>query len=210
MHANVPQLPSNYQPPASPRNARAHSAALSGQHPPSSTSTETAIKMVSDGQHPAEGGGLSVPPCARGFRGLDAALSFTKRSPNGIDLAGWRSTMAPGRDRRPFLSATDESTGNTESESGMKTVATLQLMPSGRNQHRANARQPKLVATLLTLMVAACLCEAADAQQIQFRPGELLQAANQALDVGTYAIPRSEVGRHPADADGCRLPVRGR
>jgi hypothetical protein len=71
----------------------------------------------------------------------------------------------------------------------MKTVATLQLMPSGRNQHRANTRQPKLVATLLALMVAACLCEAADAQQIQFRPGELLQAANQALDVGTYAIP---------------------
>ena len=97
--------------------------------------------------------------------------------------------MAPGRDRRPFLSATDESTGNTESESYMKTVATLQLMPSGRIQHQANTRQSKLTATLLTLLVAAGLCEAANAQQIQFRPGELLQAANQALDVGTYAIP---------------------
>src|ERR1019366_354195 len=42
---------------------------------------------------------------------------------------------------------------------------------------------------LLTLLVAACLCEAVNAQQIQFRPGVLLQAANQTFDVGTYAIP---------------------
>ena len=44
-------------------------------------------------------------------------------------------------------------------------------------------------ATLLTLLVAAGLCEAVNAQQIQFRPGSLIQAAGQALDVGTYAIP---------------------
>jgi hypothetical protein len=71
----------------------------------------------------------------------------------------------------------------------MKTVATFQLMPSARIQHQANTSHPKLAVALLTLMVAASLCEAVNAQQIQFRPGVLLQAAGQALDVGTYAIP---------------------
>jgi hypothetical protein len=71
----------------------------------------------------------------------------------------------------------------------MKAIAAPHLKLSGRGRYQANTRQPWLPATLLTLLVAAALCQAVNAQQIQFRPGELLQAAGQALDVGTYAIP---------------------
>jgi hypothetical protein len=46
-----------------------------------------------------------------------------------------------------------------------------------------------LAAALLALMVGIGLGDAVKAQQIQFRPGELIQAAGQALDVGNYAIP---------------------
>jgi hypothetical protein len=71
----------------------------------------------------------------------------------------------------------------------MKAIATLHLRLSGRSRHQTTTRQPKLAATLLALLVAASLCEAVNAQQIQFRPGELLQAAGQALGAGNYAIP---------------------
>src|ERR1035437_4737861 len=57
------------------------------------------------------------------------------------------------------------------------------------NPHRSNPTQRKLAVGLLTLVFAPGLFEVVNAQQIQFRPGELLQAASQALDVGTYAIP---------------------
>jgi hypothetical protein len=71
----------------------------------------------------------------------------------------------------------------------MKAIAALHLVPSGSSRPQANTGQPKLAATLLALMIAAGLCGAVNAQQVQFRPGELLQAAGQALDMGNYAIP---------------------
>ena len=71
----------------------------------------------------------------------------------------------------------------------MKAIAALHHKQSVRSAHQTNTRQPKLATILLTLLVAASLCETVPAQQIQFRSGELLQAGGQALDVGTYAIP---------------------
>ena len=112
-----------------------------------------------------------------------------RRSPNTIDLPGWQVTIAIGWKRNPSTPALNELAGRRESESRMKPIAALHLRPSGRSRHQANTRQPKLAVALLALMVAASLCEAVNAQQIQFRPGVLLQAAGQALDVGTYAIP---------------------
>jgi hypothetical protein len=112
-----------------------------------------------------------------------------KRGPNTIDLPGWKITIATGWKRNPSLPAPSELAGRIESKSRMKAIAALHLKLSGRSRPRANTRQPTLFPALLTLLVAAGLCEAVNAQQIQFRPGELLQAASQPLDVGTYAIP---------------------
>jgi hypothetical protein len=71
----------------------------------------------------------------------------------------------------------------------MKTVAAIHLESSGRTQQRASPRQRTLAVALLTLIFAPGFFEVVNAQQIQFRLGELLQAASQALDVGDYAIP---------------------
>src|ERR1035437_2930775 len=71
----------------------------------------------------------------------------------------------------------------------MKPSAALHLMSSGRNRQRANPGPQKLAVALLTLIFAPGLCQVVNAQQIQFRPGELLQAASQALRVSSYAIP---------------------
>jgi hypothetical protein len=71
----------------------------------------------------------------------------------------------------------------------MQAIAAYHLKLSDRSRHHTTAGHSKLAATLLALLVTAGLGEAVNAQQIQFRPGELLQAAGQALDVGTYAIP---------------------
>jgi hypothetical protein len=71
----------------------------------------------------------------------------------------------------------------------MQAIADLHFELSDRSRYHTTAGHSRLAATLLTLLVAAVLCEAVNAQQIQFRPGALLQAAGQTLDVGTYAIP---------------------
>jgi len=71
----------------------------------------------------------------------------------------------------------------------MKSAPSLRPISPAPKPRRANARVPKLLIALLTLMFAPALLEVVSAQQIQFRPGELLQAADRSLDVGDYAIP---------------------
>jgi hypothetical protein len=71
----------------------------------------------------------------------------------------------------------------------MKTSSSFHPLLPARKPDGANPRPPRLAAALLTLIFAPGLFEVVNAQQIQFRPGELLQAAGQSLDVGTYAIP---------------------
>ena len=71
----------------------------------------------------------------------------------------------------------------------MKAIAALHVRLSERSHHHTTAGRPRLAAALLALMVGIGLGDAVKAQQIQFRPGELIQAAGQALDVGNYAIP---------------------
>ena len=104
--------------------------------------------------------------------------------------------MIAGRKRNSCISAFDELAGIIESESYMKTVATFPLAPSGRNQHRAHTELPRVAPTLLALAFAAGLCEVVNAQQIQFRPGVLLQAAGQArLFTGRETSPRELLSR---------------
>jgi hypothetical protein len=75
---------------------------------------------------------------------------------------------------------------------GRLPVATDSAFPpwlSARKPDRANSRLSALRAAVLMPILAAGLQGLAYAQQIQFRPGQLLQAAGQPLDVGDYAIP---------------------
>jgi hypothetical protein len=71
----------------------------------------------------------------------------------------------------------------------MKTGFISRPIPSAQKPDAANVGRPRLAVALLTLILAPCLPAVVIAQQIQFRPGALLQAAGGSLDVGTYAIP---------------------
>ncbi len=71
----------------------------------------------------------------------------------------------------------------------MKSASSHRPKSSAPKPRRPNARFPKLLIGVLTLIFAPALIEVVSAQQIQFRPGELLQAADRSLNVGSYAIP---------------------
>ena len=71
----------------------------------------------------------------------------------------------------------------------MKSASFLRPASPASKPCGPNVCSPKLLAAVLTLVLAPGSLEVVNAQQIQFRPGELLRAADQSLDVGTYAIP---------------------
>jgi hypothetical protein len=62
------------------------------------------------------------------------------------------------------------------------------LLPT-RDPDTTNIKPPRVAMVLLALSLTPAMPEITKAQQIQFLPGELLQAAGVSLDVGTYAIP---------------------
>jgi len=78
---------------------------------------------------------------------------------------------------------------NAESELEMKTRSSFYRRLPARKPDGTHIKSPRLAVALLALALAAAWPEIVHAQQIQFRPGVLLQAAGVSLDVGTYAIP---------------------
>jgi hypothetical protein len=71
----------------------------------------------------------------------------------------------------------------------MNTRSSLRSPVPALKPGESNVRLPRLTVALLTCILCLTAPRAATSQQIQFRPGQLLQAAAQPLDVGTYAIP---------------------
>ncbi|MCX6928903.1 MAG: VCBS repeat-containing protein [Verrucomicrobia bacterium] len=71
----------------------------------------------------------------------------------------------------------------------MKSATSFPPVVPAPKSRRAKVGSLKPLIAVLTLAFAPASLEVVSAQQIQFRPGTLLQAAGHSLNVGSYAIP---------------------
>jgi hypothetical protein len=97
--------------------------------------------------------------------------------------------MVAVRRRSTGILSSGEGADVKESKSEMNTHTVRPLMASDGPGCRTSSRQLKPAAVLLVLVLSGGFRQAAHAQQIQFRPGALLQASGTTLRVSAYAIP---------------------